>query len=163
MSHSSRIDGVRTSIVPSIILGMLLLTLCALPAANLAGPIDESLATPRAELALPGRLSYPTPEVRRDPFVPSGDVPPGGDLDDAVAGIVLPPNAGASETGQAAGAAVVRGVLLGTPPGALVETGGRIVLVHVGSPLLGSSVSSIGASGVALQDGEALHFTERRP
>ena len=123
-----------------------------------------SLATPRAELALPGRLRYPTPEVRRDPFVANVDVPDaGGGLEGAVAGIVLPPNAGASETAQTTGAAVVRGVLLGTKPGALVETGGRVVFVHVGSPLLGSSVSSIGASGVALQDGETLRFPEKQP
>ena len=145
-------------------LGMLLLALCALPAANLAGPIDESLATPRAELALPGRLGYPTPEVRRDPFVPSGDVPvAGGDLDDAVAGIVLPPNAGASETGQTAGAAVVRGVLLGTPPGALVETGGRIVFVHVGSPLLGSRCRRSARAGSRCKTERRCDFTERHP
>jgi hypothetical protein len=164
MRPSSRIDGVRPSIGPSITLAALLLTLCALPAANLAGPVDESLATPRAELALPGRLRYPTPEVRRDPFVTNADVPvAAGGLEDAVAGIVLPPNAGASGASQTTGVAVVRGVLLGTPPSALVETGGRVVFVHVGSPLLGTLVSSIGASGVALQDGETLRFPEKHP
>lgn len=161
MKYSGGINR-GTSFAPSLFLGALLLVLCALPVANVAGPVDESLATPRAELGLPGRLAYPTPRIRRDPFVSSEDVPVAGGLEQAVAGIVLPANAGASQMGPAAGA-VVRGVLLGAHPAALVEIGGRVESVRVGSPLLGSSVASIDANGVALEDGETLRFPVRHP
>lgn len=163
MKRLTRVERGRISIGPSIALGALLVALCALPATNAAGPIDESLAVPRAELALPTRLHYPKAEVRRDPFVPSDDTPvaaPG--LEDAVAGIVLPPNAGAAPTAPTNGT-VLRGVLLGSRPGALVETQGRIALVRIGSPLLGSTVSSIRAGGITLDDGESLRFAEKRP
>ena len=142
--------------------GAALLVLCGLPAANLAGPVNESLATPRVELGLPGRLHYPTVRIQRDPFVSSNDAPVDGGLERAVAGIVLPPNAGASQMGSVAGI-VVRGVLLGAHPAALIEVGGRIESVRLGSALLGSSVSSIGAGGVALQDGTMLRFVARHP
>lgn len=159
MGRFSLADRFRTLAAPCIACGLLLIVLCALPVANVAGPIDESLATPRVVRDVAGRLRYPALDLRRDPFVQNGDVPVvQGSLEDAVAGIVLPANAGASASARP----VVRGVLLGPHPSALIETAGHVTLVRPGTPLLGSMVSKIDATGVVLEDGEALQFAGKR-
>jgi hypothetical protein len=146
----------------SAVLALSLFALCGVPLANLAQNVDETSPLPPPPPVLPGRIRYPEPDVRRDPFVPSEPAAEHGAAwrDDA-GGIVLPPNAGAAQT--SARAPLVRGVVLGPHPSALVEIGGRSFVVKTGSPLLGSSVRSIVKTGLFLQDGEELRFPERQP
>jgi hypothetical protein len=145
----------------SAVLALSLFAFCGVPLANLAQNVDETSPLPPPP-ALPGPIRYPEPDVRRDPFVPSEpEVEPGAAWRDDGGGIVLPPNAGAAQT--SAGALLVRGVVLGPHPSALVQIGGRSFVVKAGSPLLGSSVRSIVKTGLVLQDGEELRFPERQP
>lgn len=55
---------------------------------------------------------------------------------------------------------VVRAVVLGTAPHALVELGGETVLVGVGDTIGGVPVVAIDDRGVRLADGTLLHFEE---
>jgi hypothetical protein len=141
------------------VLTLSLFAFCGVPLANLAQSLDETSPLPPAPPALPGRIRYPAPDVRRDPFVPNDSMTAAW-RDDA-GSIVLPPNAGAGQRNSST--PLLRGLVLGLQPSALVEIGGRSVIVKTGSPLLGSSVTSIGKNGVLLEDGEELRFPERRP
>jgi len=95
------------------------------------------IATPR----VPDRLAYPTLDVRRDPF-----------LSEIAAG-----------SPAAAGAAVVRAVVLGASPHALVDEGGAARVVQIGSTLAGATVADINATGVVLDDGRRLPIAADQP
>jgi hypothetical protein len=106
-------------------------------------------------------LHFPASDVLRDPFAV---IPAFGAQDQDVVGgsIVLPPNAGA-DGGVARAAPVLRGIVEADRPEALVETGGRSMLVQVGSPLLGSSVVRIDKGSLRLRNGAVLRVMEPRP
>ena len=73
----------------------------------------------------------------------------------------LPPNAGAfpfAWNGRS-DEIVVRAVVVGSHPSALVDDGGATHLLTVGDPIAGSSVVAIDAGGVVLGDRRRLHFS----
>ena len=65
-------------------------------------------------------------------------------------GIVLPPNDGI------VAAPVVRAVVLGKHPKALLEIDGRTRIVGAGARLRGIAIDAVTAQGVTLEDGERL-------
>src|SRR5581483_1370858 len=106
---------------------------------------------------VPPALDVPNVNIRRDPFAAPATPPSLGGLPgDPSAGMVLPPNA-------AAGAPVLRAIVAGPQPKALIDVGGRPTVVGIGSPLAGSAVAAIGKTVVVLDDGRTLHLSEERP
>jgi hypothetical protein len=126
--------------------------------AETAEPIS-SLALPRA----PEHLVFPSISVKRDPFATTAPLlamPPHESQDVA---IVLPPNPGASEMppfGASSIVPVVRAVIVGEHPSALVETGGTVRVFSVGDTLGDAAITSIDRSGIALSNGMHLSLTQ---
>lgn len=155
--------------------------LCVLPlttqSSTVAGAAGVRDISKDPNLIVPARLTFPAYEVSRDPFVPEGsmrtklggvgvptNVRQGSDI-----GIVLPPNAGASQGGVPASAQmgptigpVVRAIVLGDPPRALVEAGGTVRVLGVGDRLGDLTVVGITAGRVTLSDGSALILDSAR-
>ncbi|HEY9085241.1 MAG TPA: hypothetical protein VIN40_04795 [Candidatus Tyrphobacter sp.] len=106
---------------------------CALAPLN-GAPSSSGVRTaaPSGAWESPGlpRLRFPEVRVGRDPFVPQASD--------------LPANA------------VVRAVILGDSPHALIEIGSRTMLVGIGDVLAGARVSAIDDSGVVLSDGSRV-------
>jgi hypothetical protein len=149
--------------------------LCVLPLTTQSSPIAGAAGvhdvTDDPSLALPARLTFPAYEIVRDPFVPQGamrakldagavsiNMSQGTDI-----GIVLPPNAGASQgsvpqsiPGSPTLGPVVRAIVLGDPPRALIEAGGAVRVLGIGDRLGGLTVASIGEGRVTLSDGSVL-------
>lgn len=121
---------------------------------------DALTAPPLPTQASLSALRYPGLAIGRDPFAPV-IVPMLGASGEYPASLVLPPNAGAGDPGL--GATRLRGIALGARPAALVDVSGRIVVVGIGSSLLGSTVVAIRRDFVLLQDGEEIRFMEKRP
>jgi len=137
-------------------------TMCAgslllLPLTTPASPGAEAFAlgafrskSPAPPLA---RLIFPAIAIRHNPFVQQV-LPADGEADPA--NVVLPPNAALAQP-------VVRAVVVGSSPHALVEIGGQNAVVGVGSTLEGSVVTEIDSSGLLLDNGQRLPLNERRP
>jgi hypothetical protein len=137
-----------------------LLALCCLPVELSAESGNRVTSPPRIDPpAVPERIHFPTIVIRRDPFAASPDAlateSSTGDGSDA-ASLVLPPNA-------AIAAPVVRAVILGDDPKALVDLAGRPLVVGIGTPLADSTVVAITRTAVVLQDGERLRMTGWHP
>lgn len=136
--------------------------LCVLPLTTQSSPVAGAAGVrdvaDDANLTPPARLTFPVYEIDRDPFVPQGAVRAkleGGAVPMTVGqgtniGIVLPPNVGAGL------GAVVRAIVLGDPPRALIEVGGTVRVVGVGDRLGALTVAGITEGRVALSDGSAL-------
>jgi hypothetical protein len=105
--------------------------------------------------AVPEQLKYPVFSVARDPFVPPGtpNLPPLG----ADGTLVLPPN------DVIDAAPVVRAIVRGASPRALIDTGGRVQMVGIGDTVSGAKITAIDARGIVLDDGETLPFVGQRP
>jgi hypothetical protein len=77
-------------------------------------------------------------------------------------GIVLPPNSGASQgyvpqgPGGSTLGPIVRAIVLGDPPRALIEAGGTVRVLGVGDRLGALTVVGIAEGRVTLSDGSAL-------
>ena len=143
-------------------------SLCVLPMT-----VPES-GTVRAEVSA-GASVAPEPKVpidlpvrsvalRRDPFMPVGTAAVGtlqasGD-DGTPADIVLPPNAGAngipSDARGGVAVPLVRAVVLGPHPRALIDLAGSVSVYGVGDRLGSSAISRIDAAGVELASGVRL-------
>jgi len=123
------------------------------------------------------QLSFPDYSVDRDPFVPDRRIAAeirveaaparAGQGDDI--GVVLPANAGASATlpteqdARGPGSvAVVRAVVLGDSPRALVDIDGSVHVVGIGDAVGDAAVVRIDAHGVALSDGSRLPMERLR-
>ena len=91
------------------------------------------------ELGVPGALTFPAVAFARDPFVPD-----------------------AANRDSDAGA-VLRAVVTGAQPRALVEVAGVARVVRVGERIGRAIVLSIDAGGVTLSGGVELHVTTVRP
>ncbi|HVA28115.1 MAG TPA: hypothetical protein VNF68_08040 [Candidatus Baltobacteraceae bacterium] len=91
------------------------------------------------ELGVPGRLTFPPMAVTRDPFEPDATDR------EAVVGVVL------------------RAVVTGAQPRALVEIAGVARVVRVGDRIGRATVVSIQATGLALSGGIELPVTTVRP
>jgi hypothetical protein len=129
------------------------LTTQSSPVAGAAGIRDVSNG---ARLVVPARLTFPAYEVNRDPFVP--DATMRSKLD-----VALPPTAAALQGGIPvaipAGSSigpVLRAVVLGDPPRALVEAGGMVRVLGVGDRLGDRAIVGITAGRVTFSDGSAL-------
>jgi len=105
---------------------------------------------------VPARLEYPKVAVQRDPFV-SNEPTPEPDGAGALDALVLPPNDAVAAT------PIVRAIVRGDTPRALVDVGGRMETLGIGDVIAGTRVTAIGAQGVVLDDGETLPFTEKTP
>lgn len=149
--------------------------LCILPlttqSSTVAGATGVRDVSMDSNLIVPAHLTFPAYEVGRDPFVPeaavrakfNGGVLPMGDGQSSGIGIVLPPNAGASQGGVPPAilpgstmGPVVRAIVLGDPPRALVEAGGTVRVLGIGDRLGDLTVVGIAAGRVTLSDGAAL-------
>ncbi len=133
-------------------------------------PIARAQTVARGSLIalpeIPGRLDYPAIEIERDPFVadktalpPDVHAGPGVSHGTDEIGIVLPPNAGAAGVTSPATAGsvpIVRGIVLGDVPQALVEFGESIKVVSVGDHIGTDTVRSIDAGGITLSGGLRL-------
>jgi hypothetical protein len=108
--------------------------------------------------SVPQRLRFPEITIRRDPFLATGVATEGGAAvgDRNGGGIVLPPNAAASTP-------VLRAVILGSVPKALVEIAGRSAIVGIGSPLADSTVVEISPTSLLLEDGVMLALPGNQP
>lgn len=154
--------------------------LCVLPLTTQSSPIAGAAGIrdrrQDPNLAAPTRLTFPVYEISRDPFVPqegirakldytvSMNVGQTGDV-----GVILPANAGALESKVAAplpaGSGVdlvVRAIVLGDPPRALVEVAGTVRVVGIGDRLGEQTVVGITAGRVSLSDGSALMLNGRQ-
>jgi hypothetical protein len=146
--------------------------LCILPLTTQTSPIAGAAGvhtvTDISELVPPARLTFPGYAISRDPFVPDRAIGPtldtggttmsvglSGDI-----GVVLPPNAGATQGGPASTPSglgpIVRAIVLGEPPRALVEAGGTVRVLGVGDRLGALTVVGITAGRVTLSDGSSL-------
>jgi hypothetical protein len=149
--------------------------LCAtsLALAPLAGRSSFELTRERALYA--ERISSPQPPASpkraaisrvRDPFVADaapiaqGGMPLGGAVVNPVSGMRVVQGA---STGFPLGAPIVRAIVSGDSPRALVEDGGRVRVVGVGDVLAGSPVVSIDRQGIRLGNGVRLGFAGNRP
>ncbi len=118
--------------------------------------------------AVPGRLKFPEIRVDRDPFVANDPVAASHLSTDAVRsgyggtddiGIVLPPNVGARGAppdGSSGGVPIVRGIVLGDAPQALVEAGNDVKVYSVGDSIGSDTITSIDAEGITLSSGVRL-------
>ena len=133
-----------------------------------AGAAGAHAPSYEASLTMPARLTFPAFSISRDPFVPSQGVRErlegaamrlgqGEDI-----GAVLPPNAGAAGAAPSlphtvpVAAPILRAVILGSPPRALVEEDGTVRVLAAGDRIGDLRVTAIGAQGVTLSDGTHL-------
>ena len=63
----------------------------------------------------------------------------------------------------AAAGPVLRGVIVGSKPRALLEMGGKLTIVGIGTPIGNSTVLAISEKAIVLDDGETLRLPEGRP
>ena len=94
--------------------------------------------------AIPGRMEYPEISISRDPFVAD----PG----------VLARSISALQTGSAgnmrpAFLPIVRAIISGDRPRALIEVNGNVRVFSVGDQIAGESVASIDQDGIQLSSG----------
>jgi hypothetical protein len=113
----------------------------------------ERAVAVRALPELPSRLEFPTIVITHDPFIPSSAA--GLPLGEAVAGAA----SGIDVTAMP----IVRAVIVGASPKALVDIGETPQVVGIGSALGGSFVTSISAGGIQLQNGQTFRFSEKQP
>lgn len=125
-------------------------------------PADEESSAPAFRFDVPNvptHLDFPVVSVFRDPFVPAVVAPvrtlADAETDGGATG-VLPPNA-------AAAGPVLRGVIVGPTPRALLEMGGKLTIVGIGTPIGNSTVLAISEKAIVLDDGETLRLLEGRP
>lgn len=122
---------------------------------------------------VPGRLKFPAIFVERDPFVADEDGMPvdlsrniaeADDERSGAIGIVLPPNAGAQGQSPDAsgGAPIVRGIVLGDAPQALVDVGNGVNVYTVGDQIGNDRIRSIDAGGIVLSSGVRLAIVHEK-
>jgi len=102
--------------------------------------------------APPASIAWRTQQipVSRDPFVPDPHVQASTALDPAL-------------TNRADALALVRAVVTGASPHALVEERGDVRVVGIGDPVAGSPVVAIDRTGLRLQNGAALPLEGQAP
>lgn len=116
--------------------------------------------------ALPASTKRAAISRVRDPFVADavpiaqGGMPLGGAVLNPVSGMRVVQGA---STGFPLGVPIVRAIVSGDTPHALVEDGGRVRVVGVGDALAGSLVASIDRQGIRLGNGVRLGFAGSRP
>lgn len=151
LNASQRRRMLRWSVAACAI-AILLVPLAALPGPEFSDVQNASAGVQVPDV--PEKLAYPALDVRHDPFARPTQGP---SIDDDDPDFVLPPNAGiASEP-------VVRAVVVGPDPKALVEIDGQARIVGIGTHLGAESIAGITTQGVTLDDGERLPLDASRP
>ncbi len=117
---------------------------------SIAVASDAHGQTNDAGLARPARLTFPGFALSRDPFVPEQAIR------EKIEG-----ESGATPTGLIAGAPVpiapiVRAIVVGDPPRALVEEDGTVRVLAPGDRLGALRITAITAEGLTLSDGSHL-------
>jgi hypothetical protein len=136
--------------------GALMLVPYTFPVVMAAG--TGAIPQPRAAIAAPtSRLDYPAYVVKRDPFAAPAVAAMPGSQDNAS----TMDDKAALERVDAS--PVLRAIVLGASPKALIDIGGHTSLVGVGSPLAGSRIVAIQATGIELADGSRLKLLEATP
>jgi hypothetical protein len=158
--------------------GLAVLPLTVPPASIAAGASQTAPRHARISVPdLPGHLTFPAIAVQRDPFAadaaalpvpaagshPAFEVRQGDDI-----GVVLPANAGAQDQppllgGSDAGSALVRGIVLGEEPQALIDTGSGVKVFGVGDRIGPDAIRAIDATGVTLSSGVRLRIASPTP
>jgi hypothetical protein len=98
----------------------------------------------RATVLPSGALAYPHIDVARDPFVPA-------------AAAVAPDG---TQVPVGTGPLLVRAVVLGASPHALIDVAGREQILGIGDALLETTVTGIDERGVHLENGESLAYPQ---
>jgi hypothetical protein len=123
--------------------------LCILPLTTQTSPIAGAAGvhdtTDAAGLVPLARLTFPGYEINRDPFVPQG-----------ASGTTADAGEMQMSSGQSNDTKVVRAIVLGDPPRALIETGGTVRVLGIGDRLGALTVSGISSGRVTLSDGSSL-------
>jgi len=122
--------------------------LCVLPlttqGSSIAGASDAAPSVREENLVEPSRLTFPAYTIDRDPFVP---------MDPRVDAVDQDPE---PSNGAAAEAPLLRAVIVGDPPRALIELGGVVHVTGAGDRIGKLTVVGIDADGVTLSDGSRL-------
>jgi hypothetical protein len=117
---------------------------------SIAGAADAPGQTSDPGLARPARLIFPGFSLSRDPFVPGQAIRQ-----------KLEAASGATPNGLALGAPVpvapiVRAIVVGDPPRALVEEDGTVRVLALGDRIGALRITAITAEGLTLSDGSHL-------
>ncbi|MGB6986449.1 MAG: hypothetical protein WBD74_10795 [Candidatus Aquilonibacter sp.] len=156
-------------------------SLCVLPLTTQSSPIAGAAGirdfTRDTNLFPPAPLTFPAYQISRDPFEPQAAMRAkleyaasmNSPEESSEIGVVLPANAGALQGGVPASlpetsgiGGVVRAIVLGDPPRALVEFGGAIRVLGIGDRLGALTVIGITEGRVSLSDGSALILAGER-
>jgi hypothetical protein len=116
----------------------------AAPASVVAQAGDDLPIARRATVLPSGALLYPHIDVARDPFVP--------------AAAAVAPDGTRLPIGT--NPVLVRAIILGASPHALIDLAGREQIVGVGDALLETAVTGIDERGVHLENGESLAYPQ---
>ncbi|HUA09827.1 MAG TPA: hypothetical protein VMA98_11220 [Candidatus Acidoferrales bacterium] len=123
--------------------------LCVLPmttqGSSIAGASAVAARARAQSFAGPSPLAFPAYTVDRDPFVPADP-----QVEDAPA----------EAPSGTASAPVLRAVIVGDPPRALVEVDGNVHVVGIGDRAGALTVVAIDADGIALSDGSRLTISQ---
>ena len=140
-------DNQRSTLVRASLM-LCIGALCTLPfaqASSSRGSLRQSAELAHSPgLDLPGDSQQPPLLIGRDPFEASR-------------------SAVAASAAAAMSQAIVRAVVLGERPRALVEIGGTTSMFEAGDRLAGSSIVVIDASGVLLANGVSLGLSRPHP
>jgi hypothetical protein len=131
---------------------LLLSPLTVRPSFQAEAETDSRVAL-RALPELPSRLEFPAVVITHDPFIPStaAALPVSEALSGGASSVAIPTTP------------VVRAVITGPTPKALVDIDGTPQVVGIGSELAGSVVRSISADAVNLENGHSLPFSGKQP
>ena len=94
------------------------------------------------------QLDYPAIHLRRDPFVPA---------------VADRPIVRGSMDAPASGTTVVRAVVTGAEPRALIESNGSVRVIRIGDRIGSLAVIGIDATGVVMDGGVTLQLDRVRP
>jgi hypothetical protein len=132
------------------------LMLCTFAVATLTVVAPTSFAAsareiPASRLVMPARiekLDYPPLDLRRDPFVPAAAYRAAVRNSSGVAG---------------AGGTVIRAIVTGAEPRALIESNGSVRVVGIGDRIGSSAIIGIDARGVVIEGGLTLPIATDQP
>jgi hypothetical protein len=130
-------------------------------AAAIPPSVPAALLRAEGGRAATSAIEVPALRLSRDPFVADAGPMPDGPLATLP---VLPPNRGIVGAPPSAGpAVVVRAVVLGARPMALVEFGQQTIVVKPGDALAASRVAAIDVAGIVLSDGRRMTLGSGAP
>lgn len=127
------------------------------PSSVVASAEPSMTRSPMSMPSAPGRIEFPAISVSRDPFVPDQA---------ALARNGVAPDLRIAPMGAAIGSSsllpIVRAVVTGDEPRALIENGGVVQVLAIGDKLGSETITSIDASGITLSSGIRLVLVSPR-